>query len=137
MELADTSAWTNRGKHPTVRADFDALVEERRIATCPMVAMELLWTATDQADFAELRTQLQHLPAVPIAGPEWNRAIEVFAALGHAGPLHHRRVRIPDLLIAAAAELAGMAVVHYDRDFEVIGSITGQPMRALAPIGSL
>jgi len=58
MELADTSAWTNRGKHPTVRADFDALVEERRVATCPMVAMELLWTATDQADFAELRTQL-------------------------------------------------------------------------------
>jgi predicted nucleic acid-binding protein len=113
------------------------MVPAARLATCPMVAMELLWTATDQADLAELRTELQHLPAVPIAGPEWNRAIEVFAALGRAGPLNHRRVRIPDLLIAAAAELAGMAVVHYDRDFEVIGSITGQPMRALAPIGSL
>jgi predicted nucleic acid-binding protein len=46
-------------------------------------------------------------------------------------------MRIPDLLIAAAAEFAGMPVSHYDRDFELIAEVTGQPVRAIAPLGSL
>jgi predicted nucleic acid-binding protein len=137
MELADTSAWTNRRKDPMIAAEFDALVVEAQIATCPMVAMELLWSAIDRAELAELRRHLRELPAVPIDGHVWERAIDVFQALGMPGPLHHRRVKPPDLLIAAAAELAGLPVVHYDRDFEVIGSVTGQPMRPIAPIGSL
>ena len=45
--------------------------------------------------------------------------------------------RLPDLLIAAAAELAELPVLHYDRDFELIAEVTGQPVRALAPLGSL
>ena len=67
----------------------------------------------------------------------WRRATDVFEQLGAAGPLHHRRVGIPDLLIAAAAELAELPVLHYDRDFEVIAALTGQPVRAIAPLGSL
>ncbi len=35
--------------------------------------------------------------------------------------------KVPDLLIAAVAELATLTVVHYDADFELIASITGQP----------
>jgi len=31
----------------------------------------------------------------------------------------------------------GTAVLHYDRHFELIEEVTGQPMRALAPLGSL
>jgi len=67
----------------------------------------------------------------------WDRAIDVFQALGRQGPLHHRQVRIPDLLIAAAAEHAGVTVRHYDHDFDVIAGVTGQPVRAIAPMGSL
>jgi len=44
---------------------------------------------------------------------------------------------VPDLLIAATAELAGLELLHYDRHFELIAEITGQPVRALAPLGSL
>ena len=43
----------------------------------------------------------------------------------------------PDLLIAAAAERAELAVLHYDRHFELIAEVTGQPVRALAPLGSI
>jgi predicted nucleic acid-binding protein len=57
--------------------------------------------------------------------------------LAEQGPLHHRQVRLPDLLIAAAAEAAEVPVLHYDRHFEVIAEVTGQPVRALAPLGSL
>ncbi len=38
---------------------------------------------------------------------------------------------IPDLLIAATAELAQLTILHADRDFELIAEITGQPHERL------
>jgi predicted nucleic acid-binding protein len=38
---------------------------------------------------------------------------------------------IPDLLVAAIAEAAGLAVLHDDKDFELISEITGQELRRL------
>jgi len=43
----------------------------------------------------------------------------------------HRAPSIPDLIIAATAELAGLTVLHVDKDFEVIAGITGQPLERL------
>jgi predicted nucleic acid-binding protein len=137
MELADTSAWTNREKSPQVRSVFDALVESGGIAICGMVRLELLWTARDHRSFVALRERLGVLAEVPMDGPVWARATDVFERLAARGPVHHRQVKLPDLLIAAAAELAGVPVLHYDRDFDVIAAVTGQPVRAIAPLGSL
>jgi predicted nucleic acid-binding protein len=67
----------------------------------------------------------------------WHRAIDVFQQLAARGPLHHRQVKLPDLLIAAAAESAKMPLAHYDADFDLIAGVTGQPVRAIAPLGSL
>jgi len=50
--------------------------------------------------------------------------------------LHHR-VAVPDLIIAAVAELSGAAVWHYDRDFDRIAAITGQEVVWVAQPGSL
>jgi predicted nucleic acid-binding protein len=61
----------------------------------------------------------------------------VQGALAHLTPSRHQAVRIPDLLIAAAAEAAGVELLHYDADYELIGRITRQPMSWLAPKGSL
>jgi hypothetical protein len=137
VELADTSAWTNRQKDPTVLADFSARVARGEIATCAMVKLELLWEVRDAAEFRGRRERLDALVDLPIGPPEWRRATDVFERLAAEGPLHHRRVRIPDLLIAAAAEVAGVALCHYDADFELIAVVTGQPVRAIAPLGSL
>jgi len=41
---------------------------------------------------------------------------------------------IPDLIIAATAELAGLTVLHLDKDFEIIAEVTGQPTERLASI---
>jgi predicted nucleic acid-binding protein len=38
---------------------------------------------------------------------------------------------VPDLIIAAAAELAGLTVLHFDKDFDLIAGITGQPVEWL------
>jgi predicted nucleic acid-binding protein len=77
------------------------------------------------------------LERLPINDLEWHRAAEVFGELAARGPLHHREVKLPDLLVAAAAESAGVPVCHYDGDFDLIAELTGQPVRAIAPLGSL
>jgi predicted nucleic acid-binding protein len=43
----------------------------------------------------------------------------------------HRAPSIPDLLVAAAAELSGLTVLALDKDFELIARITGQPVERL------
>ena len=45
--------------------------------------------------------------------------------------VRHRAPSIPDLLIAATAELASLMVLHIDNDFELIAEITGQSMQRL------
>ena len=44
---------------------------------------------------------------------------------------HHRAPSVPDLLIAATAELAELVVLHLDKDFELIASLTGQRVERL------
>lgn len=58
-----------------------------------------------------------------------DRALQVQILL--AGQGQHRAPSIPDLIIASAAELAGLTVLHLDKDFELIVSITGQPTERL------
>jgi predicted nucleic acid-binding protein len=57
------------------------------------------------------------------------RAIDVQMQLADRG--QHRAPGIPDLLIAAVAERAGHTVLHVDKDFELIASLTGQPTERL------
>jgi predicted nucleic acid-binding protein len=135
LELADTSAWTNRHKDPAVDRDFEERILADEIATCPMVVMELLWTTQSQREFEDLRRDLDALEKVANDEDSWDRAMDVWRELVSQGL--HRQVKIPDLLVAASAEIAGLPVCHYDGDFDVIAAVTGQPVRAIAPIGSL
>jgi predicted nucleic acid-binding protein len=58
-----------------------------------------------------------------------DRAGEVLTLLADHG--QHRAPSVPDLIIAATAEFAGLTVLHLDKDFEIIASITGQPLERL------
>ena len=49
----------------------------------------------------------------------------------------HRAVSIPDLLIAATAEIEGLTVLHYDADFDLIADITGQPCEWIVERGTI
>jgi predicted nucleic acid-binding protein len=135
LELADTSAWTNRHKDPAVDRDLEERILADEIVTCPMVVMELLWTTQSQQEFEDLRRDLDALAKVPSDQDSWDRAMDVWRELVIQG--RHRQVKIPDLLVAASADIAGLPVCHYDGDFDVIATITGQPVRAIAPLGSL
>ena len=58
-----------------------------------------------------------------------DRAAEILALLADRG--QHRAPSLPDLIIAATAELAGLTVLHLDKDFDLIAELTGQPMERL------
>lgn len=107
------------------------------IATCGLVRLELLRSARDAAEFTTVREGLDSVRVLPTGDEVWMRATDVCEALAQRGPPHHRQVPVPDLLIAATAEISGVELLHYDRHFELIAEITCQPVRALAPLGSL
>ena len=58
-----------------------------------------------------------------------DRAVEVLTLLADRGL--DRAASIPDLIIAATADMAGLTVLHLDKDFEVIAQVTGQPVERL------
>ncbi len=103
--LADTSVWSKRHRFPPLIEEwFAAAIRRRRIACCDAVRLELLWSARDVEGFRETRSLLAPLPDCPITPETYGRAMDVFERLAARGPLHHRQVKLPDLLIAAAAE---------------------------------
>jgi len=59
-----------------------------------------------------------------------DRAVEILALLADRG--QHRAPSIPDLIIAATAELAELTILHLDKDFEIIAAVTGQPAERLS-----
>ena len=136
MELADTSVWA-RKSHPSIGQWFQAAIGAGEIAVCDMVVLELLHSASDHPIYERLEDSLEAMPWLRMAQPEWARAREVYGELSKQGQAAHRAVKHPDLLIAAAAELAGVALVHYDKDYDLISSVTGQPTRWVRPPGSI
>lgn len=134
-ELADTSVWARQQRRGIIEW-FPRAVEEGRIAVCDMVVMEILTSAVDAADFTALEQALLACPWQRIEPGDWDRARQVYGLLARQ-PLHHRSVKIPDLLIAAVAERTGITVLHYDEDYDRIAAVTGQTVRWAAPRGSL
>jgi len=137
MQLADTSAWQLSRRRPDLQASFTQNTVEGLIGTCAMVSLELLQSVRNGREFDERRVEMDELPQFPIAAPEWARAIDVYRELAYQGGAHQRSVGHADLLIAAAAESAGVELLHYDEDFDRIAAITGQPTRWIVPRGSL
>lgn len=133
--LVDKSAYA-RMRIGAVRDVLAPLIEAGNVATCGIITLEILFSARGGADLTTIRTELTHsLVPVPMEQRDFDRAIDVMAAL--AGRGQHRTVNLPDLLIAAAAERAGLAVLHYDGDFDRIAAVTHQAVEWVVPRGSI
>jgi predicted nucleic acid-binding protein len=133
--LADTSAW-HRSRNPEVAAKWARLLDEDRIATTTVVRLEVLYSARSGDDYEAVSRELDALHQLRCEAAHLARALEVQHLLARSAPLHHR-VAIPDLIIAAVAELEGATVWHYDHDYERIATVTGQRVEWVAPAGSL
>jgi predicted nucleic acid-binding protein len=103
------------------------------IATCPVVELEFLYSARSRADRTEKRRMLEAVfGRVPMSEGAYERADEVQQALTEIG--QHRSAGPVDLLIAATAERERLIVLCDDKDFEVVASVTGQPVRRVTDL---
>lgn len=134
--LVDTIALVRILRDQAVRARWEHQITAGTVAVCPIVELELLYTARSKADRDELLELLQAAFAwVAMPDRAFDRAAEIQAALTDRGT--HRLAGAVNLLIAAMAELHGLTLVHYDRDFDQIVHVTGQPSQWLARQGDI
>lgn len=133
--LVDNSA-IGRAHKPQVAAALESKVLDGRLASCSITDLEQLFSARNGKEHRARRAdiELQYV-RVPVDQATFDRAIEVQGLLADKG--HHRAASIPDLVVAAAAEHAGLTVLHYDADFELIASVTGQPTEWVVPRGAI
>jgi predicted nucleic acid-binding protein len=128
--LIDKSALVRLGGSPDA-AQWAGRVEQGLVRIATVTRLEVGYSARSGSD---LRAGLTRPPmsAMPLEYQTpviEDRAVEVLTLLADRG--QHRAPSIPDLIVAATAELAGLAVLHVDKDFELIASITGQLLERL------
>ena len=114
----EASAWTERIERGLVRI---STVTRLEIGYSARSGPELR-AATHRPPLASMPVEYQ-TPAIE------DRAIEVQLRLADLG--HHRAPSVADLIVAATAELAGLTVLHLDKDFEMIAEVTAQPIERL------
>lgn len=131
--LVDKSAFEQQ-RHSTEAGEIlTALAVENQLAVCEIVALELLYSTRGPTDYEARWTHLQSLVWLPVDAEVSKAALDIQRRLAKRG--HHRRP-IPDLLIAATALVHHATVLHYDKDFDLISEVTGQPTRWIISRGS-
>lgn len=136
LYLLDKSALARVARQPTVQAALERLDDVGTLATTAVIDLEIGYSARNLSEFDSVaadRTALYQ--ELPLTHAVTDRARQVQRELVRAG--QHRGPGVSDLLIAATAELYGAIVVHYDRDFDVIATVTAQPVEWIVPPGSV
>ena len=132
--LADTSVLARIAKHDDVRSAVRRLMTSSSLARCTVSDLEVGASARNTDEWDTLLRANRTLVAVDVDPGDVVRACGVQRALAAAGL---RGRKLPDLLIAAAAERRGLTVLHYDRDFELIADVTGQQHEWVVPRGTI
>lgn len=112
-------------------AEWASRVERGVVRICTVTRLEVGYSARSANDHRSLLAEppLASMPVEYLTPRIEERALELQAALAERG--QHRAPSVPDLIIAATAELAELTVLHLDKDFELIADVTGQPVERL------
>lgn len=132
--LVDTSALARLAK-PEVAIRLAPLIESGLVARCTVIDLEAGFSASSPAAHRAMRRERGAWALVAMAQPMLDRAVEVQDAL--AVRSQQRGAKIADLLIAAAAETAELVVLHYNHDFDLIATVTGQRVEWIVPAGTV
>jgi predicted nucleic acid-binding protein len=132
--LGDTSALARR-QLPVVAQRLDPLLEAGLVARCTPTDLEAGFASASPAVHLRMRDERSAWPFVSMDQDVLDRAVEVQDVL--AARNEQRGAKIADLLIAAAAEAASLVVLHYDHDFDLIASVTHQPVEWIVTAGTV
>jgi predicted nucleic acid-binding protein len=133
--IADASAITRAEKSKLASALVDA-INAWQIVTCEIVTLELLRSARNRDEVEEREASQSTFHHVPVTRSVQRAALTALRELARRGAGYHR-VPVPDLLIAAAAQEAGVGVLHYDHHFDRLAEVLHFASVWLAPAGSL
>jgi predicted nucleic acid-binding protein len=129
--LIDKSALVRLAASPDAES-WVARIERGLVRIATVTRLEVGYSARAGSELraASQRPPLSSMPIEYQTPAIEDRAVAVQMMLADRG--HHRAASIPDLLVAAIAELSGLIVLNSDKDFELIAEVTGQPVERLS-----
>jgi predicted nucleic acid-binding protein len=131
--LVDTSVLT-RLDRTLVRERVEPLLRTGRLARAGISDLEIGFSARNAEEWDRLQAALAAFGRLETTERHVERARQVQRLLAARS---QRGRKIPDLLVAAAAEERALVVLHYDADFDRIAAVTGQQVEWVAAAGSV
>jgi predicted nucleic acid-binding protein len=131
--LIDTSVVKRLG-HAQFRAVFEPLATAGVVGRPTICDLEVGYSARTSREWDEFVGCTRCLRRDRDDGCP--RAPSLAGATTGLGPSRRGR-KIPDLLVAAAAEELKISVLHYDADYDLIASVTGQRCDWVVPAGTV
>ena len=131
--LVDTSVLTRLHRR-VVAALVAALASAGQLGRTTISDLEVGFSARNAREWDRLMGALEAFDTVPIDADHFERASQIQRTLADKGL---RGLKVPDLLIAAAGEARHVTVLHYDSDFDIIASATGQGTQWVVPNGTI
>ena len=131
--LVDTSVLA-RARQGLVGERLEALALAGGLWTCRLTDLEVVYGSRAR-DVEGVIEERRALPEAPITPAVMQRVLDVAGLMAASGT--HRGAKPVDLVVAAAAEAAGLVVLHYDDDYDRIAAVTAQRTEWVAPPGSL
>ncbi|MGH9023585.1 MAG: PIN domain nuclease [Acidimicrobiia bacterium] len=131
--LIDTSLISRLGAE-TVRAVLDPLAHAGRIGRAGITDLEIGYGSRNAKEWDQDMADLAIFELVETTADHVRRARQVQRLLASRS---QRGRKVPDLLIAAAAEEEGLILLHYDADFDQIAKVTGQHCQWVVPAGTV
>jgi predicted nucleic acid-binding protein len=128
--LIDRSAIARLHLAPNA-TEWASRIERGLVRISTVTRLEVGFSARSAPDHRSLLTQppIASMPVEYLTPRIEDRAVELQSVLAERG--QHRAPSVPDLLVAATAELGDLTVLHIDKDFELIADVTGQPIERL------
>ncbi len=131
--LLDTSVVKRLGR-PQVREIVEPLAAAGQLGRPSICDLEVGYSARTAAEWDHLVGALDAFEPVATTAAHVRRALQVQRLLAQRS---QRGRKIPDLLVAAAAEELDISVLHYDADFDLIATVTGQACKWVVPAGTV
>jgi predicted nucleic acid-binding protein len=131
--VVDTSVLKRLGV-PAVRERVEPLAAAGELGRTSISDLEVGYSARSAQEWDELMAALDAFEPVQTTAAHVHRALQVQRLLASKS---QRGRKIPDLLIAAAAEELGVMVLHFDADFDRIASVTGQRCEWVVRAGTI
>jgi predicted nucleic acid-binding protein len=119
--LADTSAWMQARRDSRVRDLFLAAIERGDVRWCWPVRYELMVDARGAEGIAAVEQTLESLRELPVDRSVQRAALATMRELAATGSHGAHRFPLTDLTVAAAAQNAGIDILHFDQHLEHLG----------------